>query len=524
MGPYDFFLPQTFDALPEAVADRLLLGVFGRKQAAQTGLAALRAAPSAGGEAGARLARLGLELSLLAFDLDPANAALAQGILALSGPQTEGLSPDEVQALRLAAGEGLGRDWRESVAAAGRTGDWEALCRRMESGFPQALAPLASRIAGLAALASRDAGRIAAWREGLAAAPRTPGLAFLHARAALPLDGREAGMAALRDFLRRHPWCAQTLLALHDLARGRDGARQALPGRLAILLYSWNKAADLGQTLEDILASELPEFHLFALDNGSTDATPDVLAAFAARLGPARFTALRAPVNVGAPAGRNWLKHLPEVRAFDFAAYIDDDVRLPRDWALRFGAAVAACPDAGAHGCRIHDAGSPSVLQAAEFPLEPEGEAISASDLQLQAPDVGQFNYCRPTLSVTGCCHLFPMRALCEDGDFDIRFSPSQFDDFDRDLRAALAGRFAVYQGHLAVGHVRASGGDAARKRAAGANAHGNMLKLQGKYDAGDLKRLRREQRNRLLTDIRKKAIWLARHDPGEASDKEGQP
>ncbi|WP_300160599.1 glycosyltransferase [Solidesulfovibrio sp.] len=523
MGPYDFFLPPVFDALPEAVADRLLAGVFGRKQAAQTGLAALRAAPEAGAQ-GALLARLGLELSLLAFDLDPGNAALAQGILALAGQVGAGLPPDALAALRLASGEGLGPDWRAALAEAGRTGDWEGFCRRLEAGHPALATPLASRLAGLAALAAGDGERIATWRESLPAGPLTPGLAFLRARAALRLDGREAGLAALRGFLGRYPWCAQTLLSLHDLLRGRDAALTPLPGRLAILLYSWNKAGELGRTLEGILAGDLPDFHIFALDNGSTDATPDVLAAFAARLGPGRFTALGAPVNVGAPAGRNWLKHLPEVLACDFAAYVDDDASLPRDWALRFGAAVAAYPQAGVYGCRVHDAGRPAALQAAEFHVEPAGpgEGIAASDLQLQAPDVGQFAYCRPAVSVTGCCHLFPTKALADGGDFDIRFSPSQFDDFDRDLRAALAGSFAVCQGHLAVGHLRASGGDAARRRAAGANAHGNMQKLQGKYDAGDVRRLRREQRNRLLTDLRKKAIWLARHDPGGERDKEG--
>ncbi len=526
MGHYDFFLPPVFDVLPEGVADRLLAGVFGRKQAAHTGLAALRAATQ-GGKPGTLCARLGLELSLLAFDLDPGNAVLARGILALAGPGGAALPSDVSDALSLAVADGLGPYWSTAVEEAGRTGDWLEICRHLQGGSSGASAPpagpLAMRLAGLAALAAGEAGRIDAWRAGLPAGPLSPGLAYLRARAALRLDGREAGMAAMRAFLARYPWCAQTLLALHDLERGRDAALTPLPGRLAILLYSWNKAEELGRTLEGILASTLPDFHIFALDNGSTDATPDVLAAFAARLGPGRFTALGAPVNVGAPAGRNWLKHLPDVLACDYAVYVDDDASLPRDWALRFGAAVAAYPQAGVYGCRVHDAGWPAALQAAEFLVEPDGVAtgLVASDLQLQAPDVGQFAYCRPTLSVTGCCHLFSAGALAGGGDFDIRFSPSQFDDFDRDLRVALAGGYAVCQGHLAVGHLRASGGDAARRRAAGANAHGNMHKLQGKYDAGDLKRLRRAQRRLLLTDLRKKAIWLARHAPDGASDKE---
>lgn len=529
MGPYDFFLPPVFDVLPEAVADRLLAGVFGRKQATQTGLAALRAASTSGAQ-GALYARLGLELSLLAFDLDPGNAVLARGILALAGPGGAALPPDVSAALSLAAAaaDGLGPYWGAAVEEAERTGDWSGISRGLAGGFSGASDPLAGpfamRLAGLAALAAGEETPIAVWRAGLPDGPLSPGLAFLRARAAQCLDGREAGMAAMRAFLTRYPWCAQTLLALYDLERGRDATLTPLPGRLAILLYSWNKAEELGRTLDGIVASDLPDFHIFALDNGSADATPDVLAAFADRLGPGRFTALGAPVNVGAPAGRNWLKHLPEVLACDYAAYVDDDASLPRDWALRFGAAVAAYPQAGVYGCRVHDAGWPAALQAAEFLVEPAGTVpgLAASDLQLQAPDVGQFAYCRPTLSVTGCCHLFPVGALAGGGDFDIRFSPSQFDDFDRDLRLALAGGHAVFQGHLAVGHLRASGGDAARRRAAGANAHGNMHKLQGKYDAGDGKRLRQAQRSLLLTDLRKKAIWLARHAPGGASDKEG--
>ncbi|MEL7638578.1 MAG: glycosyltransferase [Solidesulfovibrio sp.] len=513
MGPYDFFLPPVFDALPEGLADRLLMGTFGRKAAAQTGLAALRAAGAGRGDT-ALLARLGLESTLLAFDLDPGNVALARGILAMPG--AAGLPAADRLALHAGASDVLGEAWRAALAAAERTGDWAEVAGRIAAGFPEAAAPLRSRLEGLAALAGGEAARIEAWRASLGQAPATPGLCWLLARAALALDGRLAGMVALQAYLARFPWCAQALLVLHDLAGGRDTALAPLAGELAILLYSWNKAASLGQTLEDILASELPErFRIVALDNGSGDATPEVLAAFAGRLGAERFTALRAPVNVGAPAGRNWLKHRPEVLAADFAAYVDDDVSLPGDWALRLGAAVAAFPGAGAYGCRIHDAGRPAVLQATEFFLEPAeaGEGIVASDLQLQAPDLGQFAYCRPALSVTGCCHLFSRQALAEGGDFDIRFSPSQFDDFDRDLRLALAGRFAVHQGHLAVGHLRGSGGDAARRRAAGANAHGNMQKLQGKYDAGDVRRLRREQRARLLTDIRKKAIWLSRRE-----------
>lgn len=516
MGPYDFFLPPVFDALPEAVAEGLLVGCLARNQAARLGLEALRAT----GPQAAATARLGLELTLLAFDLDPLNPELAKAILTMTAGRNGLLSADARAALGLAANAPWAGPWRQALDAAVRTGDWAGFLTRYDASWPADGAPLASRVLGLAAVASGDPDRLAAWRKGLAFAT-TPGLHWLAVQADMRLGGREAGMAALRDHLDHWPWNAGALLVLHDLARGLDTARTPLPGELAIFLYTFNKADDLGRTLEGVLASEPGRYRIFVLDNGSTDATPEVLAAFRDRLGPERFFTVRAPVNVGAPAGRNWLKHLPEAQGADFVAYLDDDLSLPPDWALRLGAAVAACPGAGVYGCRITDAGNPAVLQAAELHLAPgaPGQPFAATDLHLQGPDLGQFTACRPCLSVTGCCHLFSRESLDAGGDFDIRFAPSQFDDFDRDLRAALAGRFAVCQGHLAVGHARKSGADTRKSRVAGANAHGNMLKLQGKYDAGEIKRLRREQRIRLLTDIRKKAIWLSRRDSARDSE-----
>lgn len=516
MGPYDFFLPPIFEPLPEAVTDRLLLGCIGRKQAAQTGLVALRTT-----DRSVPLAkRLGLELPLLAFDLDPLNAELARAILAMNPPLPE----SDKQALLLAAEADWTAPWRTALTEAEQRGDWIGFLHHWDTSWTAAGAPLTGRVLGIAAVASGDTARIEAWHAGLDAATATPGLHWLAVQAALRLEGRQAGIRALQAYLGRWPWNISALLTLYDQAQHCDSALEELPGDMAILLYSFNKADDLARTLEDLLASRLGPHRIFVLDNGSTDATPDVLASFRGRFGQDRFTALRAPVNVGAPAGRNWLRALPEVRKAAYIAYLDDDLRLPRDWALRLGAAVAAHPQAGVYGCRITDAGAPSVLQATEFQLAPgePGTPFAATDLQLQAPDLGQFNYCRPALSVTGCCHLFTADALERVGDFDIRFSPSQFDDFDHDLRAALGGHFAVYQGHLAVGHKRRSGGDTRRERLAGANAHGNMLKLQGKYDAGEIRRLRREQRAKLLTDIRKKAIWLSRHaDPDPAARKE---
>lgn len=505
MGPFDFFLPPVFDTLPEAVAERLLLGVVAPKQAAEIGLAALTAASGT-----PFLADLGRELIALAFDLDPFNAELARALPTLAGASLDAATRAALDATAVA--DWLD-PWRAAWKIAAEEGDWDAFLRRFDATWPSAGAPLAGRVEGLAALAADDRDRLERWLSRLEQSA-TPGLAWLGAEAALRLGRTEEGAHALFALLARWPWCINALLRLHDLQNGLADRREPLPGDLAIALYTFNKADDLGATLEDILASRLERFRVCVLDNGSADATPDVLAAFRDRFGADRFHTVRAPVNVGAPAGRNWLKALPEVFGADFVAYLDDDLALPPDWALRLGAAVAARPGAGVYGCRVVEAVRPAVLQSIAVHLAPAGpgQPVAASDLALQAPDLGQWTYCGPAASVTGCCHLFAAKALAAGGDFDIRFSPSQFDDFDRDLRAALAGQPAVYQGHLAVGHKRRSGESAQRQRLAGANAHGNLLKLQAKYDAGQVRRLRRAQRDWLLTDVRRKAVWLARH------------
>ncbi|MYL84162.1 glycosyltransferase [Desulfovibrio aerotolerans] len=512
MGPFAFFLPPSFDRLPVELGQRLLAGVMGRNQAAQAGLGALRGWRR-DDPATASLAGLGLALTRLACDLDPLNADMARACLAMAGPGGQG---EDAAALHLAAAAPWTATWRQALAAAEQSGDWEAFLDRFDASWPADGAHLAARVEGLAALtAAGVAGseRLERWRARLPGPPASPGLAWLAAEATLRLGGRLAGITAFYDFLCRWPWCVNALLRLYDLQTGVEAQLTELPGELVIFLYTFNKADDLAVTLDDVHRSRLGRFRIFALDNGSTDATPQVLSVWQERFGAERFSILRAPVNVGAPAGRNWLKALPEAATADFVAYLDDDIRLEPDWALRLGAAVAAYPGQSAYGCRVTDAGRPSVLQAAEFHLAPggPGEPATVTDLQLQAPDLGQWAYCRPCLSVTGCCHLFSAAALASGGDFDIRFSPSQFDDLERDMRVFLAGQSAVYQGHLVVGHKRRSGGDARRDRLAGGNAHGNLTKLQAKFDAGDLRRLRRFQDQLLLTDVRKKALWLTR-------------
>lgn len=318
-----------------------------------------------------------------------------------------------------------------------------------------------------------------------------PGLHQRQAQAFLAMGDTEQGRAELRRALREQPWRVGALMALHDLETGRNERLDALPGTVAVLLYTFEKAGDLDSTLASLAASTLDGARLFVLDNGSADHTPQVLAAWADRLGPDRLRLIRLPVNVGAPAARNWLMHLPEVRAMDWAVYVDDDVSLPPEWLARLGAAAALYPNAGVWGCRVRDFARPSRIQSADaflVPLEASTERharrFELSNCHHQTLDRGQFTYLRPCATVTGCCHLFRTSTLAAQGGFDLRYSPSQYDDLDHDIRLLLAGRVPVYQGHLAVGHFKSTGSQGTLGQSHYAVGYANQFKLHHAYTA----------------------------------------
>ncbi len=408
---------------------------------------------------------------------------------------------------------------QRALVHAAVTGDWD-FALEMTAALPAPLSFAHAASRGQAAFLGGDLPAAAtAYAEAHAAAP-LPGLAERAAEAAYRTGGLEAARPLWRDALAARPWQANLLLRVHDALTGQDRAAALPPGRVAVLLYCFNKAADLDATLASVAASDLGEARIHVLDNGSTDATPQVIAAWAERLA-GRLAPVPLQVNVGAPAARNWLAALPEVRDTDFCAYLDDDVEVPRDWLARLGAAAAALPLAGAWGCRIREYGSPGVLQNADLHLQPpDGKhefpdldprktrepSFRVSNLHLQTLDQGQFDYLRPCASVTGCCHLFRTATLRQAGGFSIRLSPTQYDDLEHDLRLAAAGRFAAYQGHLCVAHKKQTGKVSQSQPAPYGNAIGNQYKLQAMHPAEEIRRLAAAETVMLVADLEAKA------------------
>ena len=522
------------ERLPDPVWSRLPFGLRLRLLAASGGkdhaLACGRGlAAAAGSEPRAAHALLGLALSqfILALEADPLSGGLA-GLVADLGGKLGALKDGEIAALTP-----LVRAWREPAQIAryrelAASGDPEAVAAWLaatESGepgnlfFPQQRLQLAlsrgnwdaalgflddPRLAGLPALRARLAGDVHFLRDDFASAEKD----YLAALAAFPFlqarfrlvevyrrQGRaDEGLALLAGFAAEHPWHVQARLRLAALASGLDRASSPPPGRTVAGVYTWNKARDLAACLAALAGSDPGPDTVLVLDNGSTDETPAVIASAAGRFPAGTFRAFRLPVNIGAPAARNWLLAEPEARAADFVAFLDDDALLPPDWLGRLGAAAAARPEAGVWGAKIVEAAAPWRLQCADLHLVP---AAPGGDLPFDLPapflqelDFGQYDYLRPCASVTGCCHLFRRAVLDAAGGFDIRFSPSQYDDLDHDLRLCLAGRLPVYTGMLSVGHVKSTGLTSVAPGGNYSSGRGNRLKLAWKYTPEEILRI----------------------------------
>ncbi len=346
------------------------------------------------------------------------------------------------------------------------------------------------------ALLGLDREALALW-DKLAPALRNEHLENLAAELHLR-QGDEAGCRALyAASLARDPRQAPVRLRLNELDNPSPLRPELLDQRdIAICLYSWNKAEMLAHTLESLAATDLGRARVRILLNGCTDGSLERVRGLLPLFGERDVRIVDLPINVGAPAARNWLAALPECREADYVAYIDDDVELPRHWLARLVSVLEEVSAAGIAGCKVVHPGIPSYIQYLFRNVHltrPDLFKLSL-DSPAQTTDSGVYDFTRRTMSVMGCCHVLRGKMLREIPGFDIRFSPSQVDDIDHDLMACLAGWQVLYCGLVTCVHLQNSGlsggGLKPKTQQQVGNVIGNDLKFCCKH-LGNLEQLR---------------------------------
>lgn len=350
---------------------------------------------------------------------------------------------------------------------------------------------------------------LGAWRAGepelamrlAEAAPANYLTRLMQAEQALEAGDADAARAHWRLSLKLEPLQPTLVLKLAESLAPAPAPSLVDEARVHVGFYTYNKLQMTLDTLSSLLDSHIGAATVSLINNGSTEFSHEELAAGVARTAQGRQVELiELPVNIGAPAARNWLRHLPATSEADYLAYLDDDVFLPRDWLAHYLQDLRETPGAVVAGPLCLNPNPMGTVQYIWRYFEEIGDhKIRFSNNCPQFMNFGQYASRRPCLSVMGCCHLFDVARMDELAlpDFDIRFSPSQVDDLEHDLQVWKAGGKVVYDGRVQVVHRQDAGRQAMLSRPALGNVFGNHRKMEAKFSGHDL----HEVQNRVLAE-----------------------
>jgi glycosyltransferase involved in cell wall biosynthesis len=114
---------------------------------------------------------------------------------------------------------------------------------------------------------------------------------------------------------------------------------------VSVAISTWNRAHLVGRAIRSALAQTFEDFELFVVDDGSTDATPEVLAG----VDDGRLRRVRHDQNYGISRTRNTALGLARG---EWLAFLDDDNEWAPDYLERQLAFAASRPGAGVTYCR----------------------------------------------------------------------------------------------------------------------------------------------------------------------------
>jgi glycosyltransferase involved in cell wall biosynthesis len=181
---------------------------------------------------------------------------------------------------------------------------------------------------------------------------------------------------------------------------------------ISVIIPTYNYARYLRDAIDSVLAQTVAPLEIIVVDDGSTDDTPQVLAAYGEKIRAIHQS------NLGVAAARN--TGLAAARGECIAFLDSDDLWLPRKLELQI-ARLESDPSLGLVHCGAETFDGEATLDVLEGMKGWVGEAILRLD--------------RMVIPVPGSGILLPKRIIGEVGDFDVRLPPS--DDWDLCYRVA---------------------------------------------------------------------------------------
>ena len=222
----------------------------------------------------------------------------------------------------------------------------------------------------------------------------------------------------------------------------------AAPAEIAVVVVNWNRRDLLRQALESLARQPGPSFEVIVVDNGSQDASAEMVQReFAGREGlPVRLIAN--PVNRGFCAANN---QGIAASAAPFVALLNNDAEAAPGWLAGLRAAFERGSEVGMAASKIVVWEEPARIDKAGHLIYPDGQNRGRGAGQ---QDRGQYDRPEEVLWPDGCAAMYRRAMLDEIGGFDEDFF-AYGDDAELGLRARLAGWTCWYAPQAVVRHHR---------------------------------------------------------------------
>ncbi len=257
-----------------------------------------------------------------------------------------------------------------------------------------------------------------------------------------------------------------------------------LQPRVHVLILTSGRRKLLAGVLDCLKKTDYDNYRLFILDNGSLDDTWTFIESLGERFGIAQPEVLRLPTNVGRPAGHNFMLSHWDHSSSEFISILDDDlIAFESNWLNQLVHTIQVHDDIGAVGTKT--IGPEGLIQDAFPAFVGLGDGTEVHFHTRRGEiDVGQFDVINDYADyVTGCSSLFRKDIFKDVGEFDIRFSPSQFVDIDHGIRMRLSGWNLVFNGNCSVAHAQCTHEERKVSRSVAGNQRGNAYKLSQKHE-----------------------------------------
>jgi len=176
------------------------------------------------------------------------------------------------------------------------TGDFEGAGEIFQDPWPKELAPVRAKLLGDVYFCEGKYDLAA--ESYLADGPATISMRIRGAEALHRLGETKKALALWTQVLAERPWDTSLILRRYDRVTGRDKEETPLPGRAAILLYTFNKADEIDATLKSLGESEIGDARIWVLNNGSSDHTAGVLSSRQERFGKDSLNLMEHPINI----------------------------------------------------------------------------------------------------------------------------------------------------------------------------------------------------------------------------------